>query len=65
MTQINLTLPEMHCDGCVRAITRLAQKQDPDARVSADLPARLASFSGKLDEAVLRAALAKSGYQPA
>jgi copper chaperone len=64
MTQINLTLPDMHCDGCLRAITRLAQKLDPQVRVSADLPARQASFIGTLDEAVLRAALARAGYQP-
>jgi copper chaperone CopZ len=54
----------MHCNGCLRAITRLAQKLDPQAQVSADLPARQASFIGALDEAVLRAALAKAGYQP-
>jgi copper chaperone len=64
MTEINLTLPEMHCDGCVRAITRLAQKQDPQAQVAADLPSRKVRFTGALDEAVLRAALAKAGYQP-
>jgi Cu+-exporting ATPase len=65
MNQITLTLPGMHCDGCVRSITRLAQKQDPQAAVTADVPARRATFSGALDEAVLRAALAKAGYQPA
>ena len=51
MTQINLTIPDMHCNGCLRAITRLAQKLDPQAQVSADLPARQASFTGALDEA--------------
>ncbi|NCY24525.1 MAG: copper chaperone [Alphaproteobacteria bacterium] len=64
MTQINLTIPDMHCNGCLRAITRLAQKLDPQAQVSADLPTRRASFTGALDEAALRAALARAGYQP-
>jgi copper chaperone CopZ len=54
----------MHCNGCLRAITRLAQKLDPQAQVSADLPTRRASFTGALDEAALRAALARAGYQP-
>ena len=62
MPQITLTLPDMHCDGCIRAITRVAQKQDAAATVTADLPARRVTLSGALDEPALRAALAKAGF---
>lgn len=64
MTQINLTLPAMHCDGCVRAITKVAQKLDPAAVVQAELATHAASFTGALDEAALRAALARAGFPP-
>lgn len=64
MTQIDLILPAMHCDGCVRAVTKVAQKLDPAAVVKAELATHAASFSGALDEAALRAALARAGFPP-
>jgi len=64
MTQINLTLPAMHCDGCIRAITAVARRLDPDATVSTELATHAARFSGQLDEPALRAALTRAGFPP-
>lgn len=65
MASISLTLPDMHCQGCVGAVGRIVQRLDPAARLSADLAASRVEVEGHIDEAALRAALAKGGFPPA
>lgn len=65
MTQINLTLPDMTCGGCAKAVTRAVQKLDPAATVEADPAAHLARITTTAREADLRAALTAAGFPPA
>lgn len=65
MSSITLTLPDMHCDGCIGAVTRIAQRLDPAARVSAELADRSMTVAGRVEEAALRGALARAGFPPA
>lgn len=59
---IELTLPDMTCGHCVRTVTEVAQRLDPQARVETDLPAHRARFETKADPAALRKALEEEGY---
>jgi copper chaperone CopZ len=36
-TPIQFDIPSIHCDGCVRSITKAVKRVDPEASVSADL----------------------------
>lgn len=65
MTQINLTLPDMVCGGCVKSVTRIAQKLDSGATVDADPTTHAACITTTAREADLREALARAGFPPA
>ncbi len=65
MTQINLTLPDMTCGGCAKAVTKAVQKLDPAAVVDADPPRHAARITTTAREADLREALAAAGFPPA
>lgn len=60
---MDLSVTNMSCDGCVRAITRAIQARDPKARVSADLAARRIAVETVLGAAELQALLDKAGYR--
>lgn len=62
---MHLSVTNMSCDGCVRAITRAIQARDPGARVSADLAARQITVESALKAAEVQALLDKAGYQAA
>lgn len=64
MTQINLTLPDMTCGGCAKAVTKAVQKLDPAAVVEADPPSHAARITSVASEADLRAALTRAGFPP-
>jgi copper chaperone len=34
---LTFLVPEMHCDGCVRSLTKAAQALDPNATLAADM----------------------------
>ncbi len=34
---ITFLVPDMHCDGCIRSLTKAAQSLDPAATLTADL----------------------------
>jgi len=59
---ITLTLPDMSCGHCVRTVTELLHRLDPQGQVSTDLAKRTAQFTTTVPEATLRAALAEAGY---
>lgn len=63
MEHIILTLPAMHCDGCVGAVTRVARRLG-FTKVAADLATGRVVFDGGGDEPALRAALTKAGFPP-
>jgi copper chaperone len=55
-------VPDMHCDGCVRSITRAIQGVDPAAEVNADLDARTIAIASGSDSAALQAAIEEAGF---
>jgi copper chaperone CopZ len=61
-TMIRFQVPDMHCGGCVRRVTRAVQSVDPAATVEADVPGREVRVEGSADPAALMAALAEAGY---
>ena len=65
MPSITLTLPDMHCGGCVSTVTRIAQRLDPAAQLTTDLQSRTVQVDGRLAEDALRAALIRGGFPPA
>lgn len=64
MIRINLTLPDMTCGGCAKAVTRAVQKLDPTAVVEADPATHGARITSVASEADLRAALTRAGFPP-
>ena len=59
---IELQLPDMTCGHCVRTVTEVAKRLDPDAQVQTDLGTHTARFETKADEPALRKALEEEGY---
>jgi copper chaperone len=59
---IELTLPDMTCGHCVRTVTEVAQRLDPNARVETDLATHRARFETQADPQALRKALEEEGY---
>ena len=57
-------VPDMSCEGCVRAITRAVQGIDAEAGVSADLPAHRVRITSDHPAAELEAAIRDAGFTP-
>ena len=62
---IELTLPDMTCGHCVRAITQAVTAADPAAKVQADLPTHQVQIESNQPAAAFTAALTEEGYAPA
>lgn len=62
---IELTLPTMTCDHCVRSVIAAVQKVDPAARLQIDLPMHRVSIESDQAAERFSAALAEEGYAPA
>ena len=59
---IELHLPDMTCGHCVRTVTEVARRLDPNAQVQTDLGTHTARFETKADAQALRKALEEEGY---
>jgi len=55
-------VPDMHCGGCLKAVTQAVQKLDPNARVEGDLENRVIAIASSQDEDLIRSALDKAGF---
>jgi copper chaperone len=55
-------VPGMNCGGCLRAVTRAVQALDPQAKVEADLEARIVRVVSRQSEASILDALSTGGY---
>ena len=55
-------IPDMHCDGCVRSLTKAVQALDPSATLTADLPTRHVSITTSAPEAAVSEAFEDAGY---
>jgi copper chaperone len=62
---VELTLPDMSCGHCVRAVTAAVQRVDPAAQTTIDLPTRLLRIETSRPAQDFVAALADEGYPPA
>jgi copper chaperone len=55
----------MTCGHCVRTVTEVARRLDPQAQVQTDLATHTARFDTQADEQTLRQALEAEGYPAA
>ncbi len=62
---IELHIPALTCGHCVRTVTEVACRLDPQATVHADLATHTVRFESKVDEQALRQALEEQGYRAA
>ena len=59
---IELTLQDMSCGHCVKAVTQTVQQVDPQAKVEIDLPTRQLRIESTQPAETFRRALAQEGY---
>ncbi|MEO0948249.1 MAG: heavy-metal-associated domain-containing protein [Cyanobacteria bacterium J06641_5] len=62
---IELQVPSIMCDGCVSAITAGIHKQDPNAKVSADVETKHLKVETAVDAAHIRQAILDAGHEVA
>jgi copper chaperone len=60
---IELTLPSMTCEHCVKVVTRSVKAVDPTASVNIDLDLHRLRIDSTRDVSAFRAALAAQGYE--
>ena len=59
---LTLTVSGMTCGGCISAITRTLQAQDPHAIVQVDLPTQTVSINSALSPELTRQLIADAGF---
>lgn len=62
---IELTLPTMTCNHCVKTVTETVQRIDPKATPQIDLPTHRVRIESALPADVFAKALAEEGYAAA
>ncbi len=61
---VTYTVPDMSCEHCKGAVTEGLSRTAGVESVAVDLDAKLVTVTGeKLDDAAMRAAIAKAGYE--
>jgi copper chaperone len=65
MAAIELTLPDMTCEHCVRTITKTVQEVDTSATVAVDLASHRVRIESPLPVPYFTDALAEQGYPAA
>lgn len=58
-------IPDIHCGGCARTITRVLGELDPSAEVDIDVAAKQVRVSSALSREALATRLADAGFPPA
>lgn len=56
------TVPEMHCDGCIAAVTKAIQAVDRQAQVVAELATHRVAVQSAASAAALAAAIDAAGF---
>jgi copper chaperone len=64
-TMIELQLPTMTCNHCVRTVNQTVQRVDAHAKVEVDLPTKTVRIDSQRERAEFVRALSDEGYQPA
>jgi copper chaperone len=57
-----LKVSGMTCDGCIYAVTRAIQAQDPQAKVQADLPTQVVSLETSLSPELAAELITDAGF---
>ncbi len=65
MPAIELTVPSIVCDGCVSTITSSIQKQDPAAKVAADVETKQIVVETTASAESIRQAIVETGHEVA
>ncbi|MEL7502994.1 MAG: heavy-metal-associated domain-containing protein [Cyanobacteria bacterium J06554_6] len=63
--KLQLTVPDMACDACVKSITAAVQTVDQSATVEADTKTKQVDIETTADESAIRTAITQAGYSPA
>jgi copper chaperone len=58
----SFTVPDMTCDGCIKAITAAVRRVDPAATVTADLASHRVEVASAKPAAALAAAIDDAGF---
>ena len=59
---LSLKVTGMTCGGCINAVTRAIQSQDPQAKVQADLSTQMVSLETSLSEAQASQLITDAGF---
>jgi len=59
---LTLTVSGMTCGGCIKAITRALQAQDPTATVEADLASQTVGVQSSLSPELTRQIIGDAGF---
>jgi copper chaperone len=60
--QLQFTVPDMDCEGCVSSITAAVKRIDAGASVAADLKTKLVVVGSAVDGQEIAAAIEDAGY---
>lgn len=59
------TVPDIHCDACIRALTAAVRDLDPGASIAADLATKRVTVTSSADDASIAAAFEDAGFDVA
>jgi len=62
---IELKLPTMTCEHCVRTVSHTVQQVDTAAKVAVDLPSKTVRIESSRERQAFVQALSDEGYEPA
>lgn len=62
---IEFNLPDMTCGHCVKTVTGIVQRIDPNAKLSIDLPTHKVQIESALPAESFKVTLADEGYPAA
>ena len=63
MNELQLSVPGMTCQHCVRTVSAALSDVPNVSGVHVDLDTKLVTVAGPADEAAVRAAVAEAGYE--
>jgi copper chaperone len=61
---IDMTIPDMTCGGCARAVSAAIKTVDPTAEIAADVSARKVQIKTFASAAALQQAVVEAGFTP-
>ena len=59
---LSFKVPDMHCDGCVTAVTKAVRTLDPQASIAVDLATRKVDINSAEPAQALVAAIEDAGF---